>query len=122
MGAPGRPGSDWHPRHVCTAPGPSEAPGHGGARSLRSELAVPAAGLTDTCRGDPVPLAAGRVGLQPVIHLSQVELSQHRSEVLVVEDLLEDLFVGVDTGDDGLKELLVEDQAEVIEAVVLRLV
>ena len=44
------------------------------------------------------------------------------AEVLVVQDSLEDLIVGVDTGNDGLQELLVEHQAEVIQAVVLGLV
>ena len=53
---------------------------------------------------------------------SQVELFQRCAEVLVVEDLLEDLLVGVDTGHDGLKELLVADQAKVVEAIALRLV
>jgi hypothetical protein len=60
--------------------------------------------------------------LQPLVDFAQVELPQGGAEVLVVEDLLEDLLVGVDTSDDGLKELLVEDKAEVIQAVILRMV
>ncbi len=59
---------------------------------------------------------------ESLIYLVEVEVSESRAEVLVVEDALIDLVVGVDAGDDRLQELPVEDQAEVVDGVVLGLV
>src|ERR1039458_7284988 len=58
---------------------------------------------------------------KPLVNLAEVELAERRAEVLVVEDPLVDLVVGVHAGDDCLEELAVEDELEVIDGVVLRL-
>src|ERR1700730_11157667 len=55
---------------------------------------------------------------QPPVDLAQVVLTEGGAEVLIVEDLLVDLLVGIDAGDDGLQKLTVEDQAEVLDRIV----
>ena len=56
---------------------------------------------------------------QALVHLAQVEVGQHVAEVVVVHDALEDGFVGIHAADDGVHELGVEHEAEVVEGVVL---
>ena len=59
---------------------------------------------------------------QPLVDLLQVVVANELAEVVVVEDLLEDLAVGVHPGDDRGHELAVEREREVLDAVALGLV
>ena len=61
-------------------------------------------------------------GADAAVDLAEVVVAKDVAEVFVVENPLEDLVVGVHPGDDGLQELAVEHEPEVVECVVLRLV
>src|ERR1039458_7223202 len=56
------------------------------------------------------------------INPPRIKIHQHLAKLLVVENLLIDLVVRVDACNDGLQELPVEGQAEVVEAVALGLI
>ena len=57
-----------------------------------------------------------------LVDLLQVHVAHELAEVVVVEDLLEDVAVGVHPRDDRGHELLLEREREVLDRVALRLV
>ena len=63
-------------------------------------------------------LRRGSLASDSLVDLLEIELANGRAEVLIVEDLLVDLVVGVDAGHDGLEKVAVEDEAEVVDGVV----
>ncbi len=70
--------------------------------------------------GQAQSLASGGFA-ESLVDLLEIELADRRPEVLVVEDLLVDLVVGIDAGDDGLHEPAIEDKPEVLDRLLARL-
>jgi hypothetical protein len=62
-----------------------------------------------------------RLVANAAVDLAQVVVAEDFAEIRVVQDLLEDGVVGVHSGDDGVEELWVEDEPEVVQCVLFGL-
>src|SRR5690242_17924677 len=86
--------------------------------SIRAPLARSNAKGIASARGIPL---GGLIAPEASVDLPKIEVGQDFAEVMIVEHLLEDRLVCVHPGHDGVEELRVEHQPEVLQRVVARL-